>query len=104
MPPPDGAWRRLTAQARTLYRRDDLAGLAPLGTSGALALPGEQYRLAFTATLLDRVYARPGADGASPSLLPGNVEALADEGGYVRSAPLKAAGLFPATTATPTGG
>ena len=40
--------RRPIELLRTLYRRDDLTGLLPLGDLQPLALPGESYKLAFT--------------------------------------------------------
>ena len=74
--------RRLIERTRTLFRRDDLAGLLPLGRHPARGLPGESYRLAFTSTLLDRGFRRAGT-----SLLPDPASVLAgqgaDRGGYV---------------------
>jgi RHS repeat-associated protein len=45
--------KRLVGQSRTLYRKNDLSGLLPLGTVESMALPGESYKLAFTPGLLD---------------------------------------------------
>lgn len=48
--------KRIIEQARTLYRRDDLAGALPLGALQSLALPFEGYKLAFTPGLVSGVY------------------------------------------------
>ncbi len=48
--------KRLIERVRTYYRKDDLTGLLPLGALEPLALPGESHKLAFTATLLERIY------------------------------------------------
>jgi RHS repeat-associated protein len=48
--------KRLIEHVRTYYRRDDLAGLLPLGALESLALPGESHQLAFTSSLIERVY------------------------------------------------
>ncbi|HEV8260888.1 MAG TPA: SpvB/TcaC N-terminal domain-containing protein, partial [Burkholderiales bacterium] len=47
--------RRPIEWMRTLYRRDDVGGLLPLGDMQPLALPGETYKLAFTPGLLAQV-------------------------------------------------
>ena len=44
--------KRLLKRQRSLYRRDDLEGLLPLGRAESMALPGETYKLALTAGLL----------------------------------------------------
>jgi RHS repeat-associated protein len=44
--------KRLIAQVRTLYRKDDLSGLLPLAQLEMLALPGESYKRALTPGLL----------------------------------------------------
>lgn len=86
---PDDCFRRPIERLRTRYRRDDLTGLLPLRESGAMALPGEQYKLAFTPGLLNRIYRRPRAGQADEDLLPadGRVQTLGgrggDQGGYV---------------------
>jgi RHS repeat-associated protein len=89
-----GPHRRLIEHVRTLYRGDDLDGLAPLGISGRLALPGETYRLAFTPGLIDQAFVREGV-----ALLPAPTSVLegggADRGGYVSSQTLKGDGRFP---------
>jgi RHS repeat-associated protein len=80
--PTNGEQRRLIEQARTLYRKDDLTALLPLGVLEPLALPGESYKLAFTLGLLAQVFQRN-----SQALLPNPADVLggqgADNGGYV---------------------
>lgn len=66
--------KRLIEHVRTLYRRDDLTGLLPLGDLEPLALPGESYKLAFTQGLLTQVYGSRVTTGM-----------LLDEGKYVHS-------------------
>jgi RHS repeat-associated protein len=48
--------RRLIEHLRTVYRRDDLRGPLPAGALESLALPYEQYRLAFTPELVAAIY------------------------------------------------
>ena len=88
--------KRLIEHVRTLYRKDDLTALLPLGEIEPLALPGESYKLAFTPGLLVQVFQQ----GGQP-LLPNPADVLggpgADRGGYVVSQDLKAAGAFPNT-------
>lgn len=87
-------FRRLIEHVRTLYRKDDLTALLPLGEIEPLALPGESYKLAFTLALLALVFQRNGQP-----LLPIPADVFggqgADRGGYVPSQNLKVAGLFP---------
>lgn len=45
--------KRLIEHVRTLYRKNDLTGLLPLGQLESIALPGESYKLTFTPGLLD---------------------------------------------------
>ena len=95
-----GAQRRRPIECvRTLYRRDDLRGLLPLGTLQARALPGESYRLAFTPGLLDAVFRRPRAGLPDEMLLPDPHAVLGgqagDRGGYVAGRALARDGLFP---------
>lgn len=77
-------FRRVIEHLRTLYRADDLhltndrTGLLPCGTAEPRALPGESYKLAFTAGLLDDVFQRDGQP-----LLPNAADVLPQEGGYV---------------------
>ncbi|GAB2682001.1 SpvB/TcaC N-terminal domain-containing protein [Nocardia goodfellowii] len=95
--------RRVVEWQRTLYRRDDLTDLLPLGTVQPLALPGESYRLAFTPGLLAQVYRRPVAGQPPEVLLPDPAAVLGGRGGagggYQDSRTLVAAGLFPADDA-----
>ena len=79
--------RRPIEWLRTLYRRDDLTALLPLGGLQPLALPGESYKLAFTPGLITQVYQRDGVP-----LIPAPVQVLpvdsgngqwASRGGYV---------------------
>ena len=56
----DRYFRRLIEHVRTLYRKDDLTALLPLGELEPLALAGEAYKLAFTPGLLAQVYQRIG--------------------------------------------
>jgi RHS repeat-associated protein len=65
---------RLIEHARTLYRRNDLSGPAPLGQLESLALPFESYKLAFTPGLSQQIY----GDRVNEAM-------LAHEGGYVHS-------------------
>jgi RHS repeat-associated protein len=48
--------RRIVKCSRTLYRSNDMASLLPLLTAESLALPGATYRLAFTTSLITRIY------------------------------------------------
>ena len=61
---------RLIERVRTLYRRNDLAGLLPLDQVDSLALPGETYKLAFTPGLLKSVYQRESDGQAPENLIP----------------------------------
>lgn len=45
--------KRLIERQRTLYRRNDLEGLLPVGRVESIALPGQSYKLALTAGSLD---------------------------------------------------
>jgi RHS repeat-associated protein len=45
--------KRLIERQRSLYRRNDLKGLLPLGRVEWMALPGQTYKLALTTGLLD---------------------------------------------------
>jgi RHS repeat-associated protein len=57
--PGAGKERRPIDVSRTLYRRNDLTGLLPLGTAESQALPGDTYKLALTRGLVDQVFQRP---------------------------------------------
>jgi RHS repeat-associated protein len=95
--------RRPIERLRTLYRRDDLDGLLPLGELHSLALPGESYKLAFTPGLLSTVFQRPRPGQTAESLLPDPSAVLGGQagnrGGYLGSQTMKADGRFPATDA-----
>ena len=85
--PSNGKQRRLIEQVRTNYRPDDLGvgqndplALLLFGTLEPLALPGETYKLAFTAPLAKQVFVDSG------KLTQADLDAaLADEGKYVHS-------------------
>jgi RHS repeat-associated protein len=78
---------RLVEHARVLYRRDDLTGPLALGQIESMALPYEEYKLAFTPDLLASVFQRPHVSQPPESLLPDPDAVLAtrgsDRGGYV---------------------
>ncbi|MFE4824124.1 SpvB/TcaC N-terminal domain-containing protein [Streptomyces sp. NPDC056704] len=92
--------RRPIELIRTIYRRDDLTALLPLGGLQSRGLPGETYRLAFTTGLLDRVFRRPRPGQQDENLLPDAAAVLGGtqgtRGGYVAGAELAADGRFPA--------
>jgi RHS repeat-associated protein len=73
-PTPGIQQRRIVKHERTLFRRNDLAGPLPLCQVESLALPFENYKLAFTAGLLTMVYQGRVNDSM-----------LSSEGGYVHS-------------------
>jgi RHS repeat-associated protein len=85
----DHPYRRLIAQARTLFRKNDLSAALSLGVVESLALPFESHKLAFTPGLL-ALYQRNGQ-----KLLPDPAAVLRDQGGYVLGDDMKSAGLFP---------
>ncbi|WP_274565068.1 SpvB/TcaC N-terminal domain-containing protein [Streptomyces spiramyceticus] len=95
--------RRPIELLRTLYRRDDLTGLLPLGDLQPLALPGESYKLAFTPGLLAQAFLRTRQGQAPEPLLPDQAAVLGGQagsrGGYLQSQMLKADGRFPASDA-----
>ncbi len=95
--------RRPIEWLRTLYRRDDLASLLPLGELRSLGLPGESYKLAFTPGLLKEVFQRPPAGQSPEALLPNSSAVLGGQagnrGGYLQSQTLKTDGRFPASDA-----
>jgi RHS repeat-associated protein len=100
--PTNGKERRLIEQVRTIYRKNDLTDLLPVGELEPLALPGDSYKLAFTPGLLSEIYQRPQGPGQPPeNLLPDHAAVLGgqggDRGGYVRSQELKVSGHFPDT-------
>ena len=75
--------RRLLKQSRTLYRSDSLDHILPVGSVESLALPGENYQLAFTPTLLKGVYRRSRPDQPPENLMLDPASLLREEGGYV---------------------
>lgn len=97
--------RRPIEWLRTLYRRDDLTGLLPMGELHPLALAGETYKMAFTPGLLTQVFQRPGAGQSPDPLLPDPMRPAilggqaGNQGGYLPSQMLKADGRFPASDA-----
>ena len=95
--------RRPIECLRTLYRRDTLDGLLPLGELQSLAVPGESYKLASTPGLLSQVFQRPRASQPAEPLLPNPAAVLGgqagDRGGYLQSQAMKADGRFPTTDA-----
>jgi RHS repeat-associated protein len=95
--------RRPIEWVRTLYRRDDLRDLLPLGELESLALRGESYKLAFTPGLLAQVFQRPRPGQPPEDLLPDPAAVLGgqagDRGGYVPTEALVAGGEFPTNDA-----
>lgn len=78
---------RLIEHLRTLYRKDDLSALSPLGDVESLALPGESYKLALTPDLVASVFKRKRPGQPDETLIPMPAPLLegtgADQGGYV---------------------
>ena len=95
-----GRCRRPIEWSRTLFRRDDLSGLLPLGEQESLGLPGESYKLAFTRGMLEQVFQRPRGQQPPEALLPAPATVLGgqagNQGGYLRSQVAKSDGRFPA--------
>ena len=90
--------RRPIEWLRTLYRRDDLSGLLPLGELHPLGLPGESYKLAFTPGLLTLVFQRGGQTLlTNPAAVLGGQ--AGKQGGYLQSQTLKTDGRFPVSDA-----
>ena len=54
--------KRLIGRQRTRYRKNDLSALLPIGEVESLALPGENYNLAFTPGLLTVFQAKAKPD------------------------------------------
>jgi RHS repeat-associated protein len=87
--PGDGssAQKRLIEHVRTLYRKDDLTALLPLGDVDPLALPGESYKLALTPGLIAHVFRRKQLGQPDEELLPDPAPLLegrgSDQGGYI---------------------
>jgi RHS repeat-associated protein len=74
-PTPGQTQKRLIEQLRTLYRKNDLSALLPIGKAESMALPGESYKLAFTPGLLD-VFQIKASRAELTAILTGS------EGGY----------------------
>ena len=72
-------YRRVIEESRSYYRADRLDRILPLGVAEPLALPGHNYKLAFTPGLLAEVYRRvdPPED-----LIPDVPQVLHHEGKY----------------------
>jgi len=87
--------KRLIEHLRTLYRKNNLEGLLPLGRLQSMALPGESYKLAFTPGLVDSIYRRNGHPLIQnyDNVLGGQGD---DQGGYLSSQSLRNKALFPA--------
>src|SRR5262249_1939005 len=81
--------KRLFRHERSLFSKNlDVNQPLPLSTLDSLGLPYENYRLAFTPTLLDALYA-------------GRVDAtMLGEGKFIKSDDYKALGLFPSADLT----
>jgi RHS repeat-associated protein len=80
--------KRLIEHVRTLYRKNDLSGLLPLGAVESRALPGESYKLSLTPGLLAAVFKRIHEVQPDEALLPSDLAFLltgkgTDQGGYV---------------------
>jgi len=98
-----GRCRRLVEHHRILFRPDDLgvaagdpASLLPLAVQESRALPGETYKLTYTAGLLSALFARDGVPLVpAPETLLG--QGGPGGGGYVESGALIADGRFPAS-------
>jgi RHS repeat-associated protein len=79
--------QRLIEDVRTVYRKDDLTALSPLGEVESLALPGQSYKLALTPGVIASAFKRARAGQPDEDLLPDPAPLLegkgADQGGYV---------------------
>jgi len=82
-PATNGRQRRLIEHVRTHYRSNDLTDLLHLAQLESRALPGETYKLAFTARLLGQVFQRPRNGQPPENLIPDPTALLGGEGGYV---------------------
>jgi RHS repeat-associated protein len=76
-------YRRLIERAYTFYRSNALDRLLSSGSVESLALPGANYRLAFTPGVIKNVYQRKERGQPPENLLPDPVAVLGNEGGYV---------------------
>ena len=75
-----GPYRRLYDENRNYYRADRLDRILPLGVAEALALPGRDFRLAFSPDLLAEVYHREPPHG---DLIPNREHVLGRQCGYI---------------------
>lgn len=93
--------RRPIEHVRSLYRKNNLTALLPLGELDPLGLVGESYKLAFTPGLLSQVFQRPHQGQPTELLLPNPAAVVGGQagnrGGYLSSQTLKADGRFPAS-------
>lgn len=74
-------YRRLIECDRKYYRADDLDRILPLGVVDSLALPGRDYKLAFTPGLVAEVFHR---DDPLENQIPDPERTLGEEGRYVQ--------------------
>ncbi len=94
--PGGGPERRKVEHTRIVFRSDDLAQPLPLGTTGVMAMPHEEYHLALTPDVLSERLTRERPDGSSELLVPQPASTLASDGGYVSRLQLVQGGAFPA--------
>jgi RHS repeat-associated protein len=81
---PGALQKRMLACARTVYRRDDMTALLPVGQIQPRCLPGVQYQLALTPGLMSLAFKRTKPDGTVVDLLPNPAAVLGGpEGAYV---------------------
>lgn len=62
--------KRLLSSSQMLYRSNDLSRLLPPGQVESMALPGVEYKLAFTPGLISQVFQRKNTDGSVDNLFP----------------------------------
>ncbi|KAL5331064.1 hypothetical protein ACEPPN_000593 [Leptodophora sp. 'Broadleaf-Isolate-01'] len=67
---PSKKQKRPFSQSRTIYRKDSLDGMLPMGQIEPLATPGADYQLSFTPGLLAKVFNRQLPGQALENLLP----------------------------------
>ena len=61
--------KRLMQRSRTLFRSNDLSCLLPLGKMETMALIGESYSLAFSSSLVDKIYRRQLSGNTTENLI-----------------------------------
>jgi RHS repeat-associated protein len=80
--------KRLIEHTRTVYRKDDLTALLPVGAVEPMALAGETYKLLLVPELLARIFKRKREGQPDEELLPAAAVLLEgkgqDQGGFVR--------------------